>query len=791
VNAVQVAVQSGGPSGTWYDIATNSWGYGAVTNLVAVASPGSPSSSWSFPVPIPAAGATLQVYANAVNVTQQADVTGQKSNFSVAYSPFAPHLQASSVFIVPGASFGVSGTDFKVGETVTFTIGSTVLGHVKAAKGGLVTATLTAPTTSIFGAAAVTATGGTSKHVAVAPIYLANTWLQAGGSAAQTGYENNDAVFADVIDPGGNTYLARAWYYMAGAAVESSPAVYQAQVFFGNDLGTLAAVQTDTAAPAWSYTIPSGAAILAAPAIDPATGDLTFTAQDGGVYVVTTATGAAVGSTTIGGLPTSPTVFNGTIYVGSDNDTLESLNEQTGSLNWAATLAGPVHATPSLDTVTGVLVGGDDSGAITAFNSATGSVLWTAMTNGPVTAAPTLATPTGGKPTVYVGSNDGNVYALNEATGASIWTCSLGSAIATAAVYDPILKLVYVGAANGTLYAINPANGTVTWTTIPQRSPKSPYVGISAAKWLVFADIASGSTISYRSSQFGRFNSNRKTFAALDTAPAVNDGTLYVGAIDGGVYAYTTTGALPQIVPQSIRRAAAVRAAQQKHVAWRSAAATPTVRGTFSWAGERDVPVHVDAIKRARTEAYAPLAYHGGPVQKAARSYVLFWNPPGTSFEKHYVPAVLSSIRAAGSSSPGSGLAGSYVDTAPLPAQLSDGAVQAEIARAITLNRWNTGSDAQFILLTADGVIPEGVGFCSYHSAFALGRERSNPVVYAVVPYSGAVGACRTPAKLSRTGNGAVDAALVNLERVAREMANDPLLTGWHDPSGDELGPIF
>jgi len=782
VNAVQVAVQSGGPSGPWYNVATNSWGNGAVTNLVAVASPGSSSSAWSFPIPVPLSGATLQVFASAVNVTQQADTTAQTSSFTVAYSPSAPHLQASSVFIVPGASFSISGSGFKAGETVVFTIGSYALGKVKATKAGGVNATFKAPTTSLFGPAAVTATGGTSKHVAIAPIDLANSWLQAGGSATQSGYENNDAVFADVIDPGGNTYLADAWYYAAGAAVESSPAVYQAQVFFGNDAGTLTAVQNDTSAPIWSYTIPSGASILSAPAVDPATGDLTFTAQDDGVYVVTTATGAAVGSTTVGGLPTAPTVFNGTIYVGADNDTLTSLSEQTGAVNWSDTLAGPVHATPSLDPTTGVLVDGDDSGAITAFNSATGSVLWTAATKGPVTAAPTLGTPSGGSPTVYVGSSDGNLYALNEATGAKVWTYSVGSPITTAAVFDPVLKFIYVGAANGTLYAIDTAGGYLEWTSVPQRSPLSPYVGISAAKWLAFAEIASGSTIQYRSSQFGRFNSNRKTFSTLDTAPAVNDGTVYVGATDGGVYAYTTSGALPQAVPQSIRRAAASLAARQRHQTW---GRLQSRNRTFSWTGQRDVAVHVDAVKRARTEGYATLAYHGGPVQKAAQRYVLFWNPPGTRFEQGYVASVRASMRS------GSGLVGSFVDTAPMPAELSDSAVQAEIARAIAVNRWNAGLNAQFVVLTANGVIPPGAGFCSYHSAFALGHDQSKAVVYAVVPYSGAVSACRTPAKLSRTGNGAVDAALVNLARVGREMANDPLLTGWHDPSGEELGPIF
>jgi outer membrane protein assembly factor BamB len=559
--------------------------------------------------------------------------------------------------------------------------------------------------------------------------------------------------------------------------------VYQAQVFFGNDAGTLAAVQTDTSALVWSSAISSGAAIRSTPAIDPATGDLSFSADDGVVYVDNAATGAAVGSTTIGGLLTSPTVNNGTIYVGSDNSTLNSLNEETGAINWSRTLAGAVHATPALDTATGILVSGDDSGAIRAFTGTSGAPLWQVTTGGPVTAAPTIV---GG--IVYVGSADGNVYALNETSGAAVWKYAAGTPITTGAVYDPNFSLVYAGGTNGTLYALNAGAGTLAWSTVPQRSPLSPYVGISAAKWLVFANISSGSLISYRSSQFGRFNSNHKTAAALTTAPAVNDGTVYLGASDGGVYAYTTTGALPQSVSKSVRNAAARLAATRQHAA---AHVVQRLYPRFSWTGQRDIALHIDAISRTASAAPSAIVYHGGAVQTAARSYAIFWKPAGSALEKRFIPAAMAALRGRSGGSAGAAFAGAYLDTTPYPAQLSDAAVQTEIARAIAANHWNTGVNSQFLVLTANGAVPPNAGFCSYHSAFALGHDPSKLVVYALVPYSGAVSACATPAALTHTGDPAIDAATANLARVQRELINDPLLNGWHDASGGEVEPGF
>ena len=623
VKAVEVAVQSGGPNGKWFDAATNSYTYGAMTNTVKVSSPGAKTSGWTLSVPVPASGSTFHVYANAVNITQQADVKGAQVSFSVASSATTPTIKATSVYIAPGATFTVKGSGFNPNETVNFIVAGATIGSATATSKGVVSATLTLPTTTPFGAVPLTATGVTSKKSATTAIYVANAWLEAGNTPNHTWFEANDPIFAQLMNPGGNTFLSKAWYFNAGAPVESSPAVYDAMVYFGNDAGTMTAVGTDSAAIIWQYKIASGKPIRSTPAIDPSTGDLTFTADDGVVYVVNAATGAAVGSYTVGGLLTSPTVAKGAIYVGSDNKSVTSLNEKTGKVNWSQKTAGAVHSIPAVDTAGQTVAVGDDSGAITAYLSPSGLQLWQVITTAgkAVTDSPTIV-----NGSVYVASTDLHFYSINESTGVKNWVYSAGIVITTGAAYDPALNLLYAGLTNGRLDAIDATKGTLTWSTeVPKPYTPSSFVGVSAASSVVFGTDSGGALSVFNSATGGTFNVDLQTGSSLTTAPTVNDGAVFVGANDGGLYAFTPYGGLPIFVPPSIRAAAAVT--QQQQPAWAANAfAGPSTARRFAWSGQRDVPLHVDAI-RSRTTASAD-RYHGGPVQTAPRSYLIVWKAP-------------------------------------------------------------------------------------------------------------------------------------------------------------------
>jgi outer membrane protein assembly factor BamB len=392
VAAVQVAVQSGGPLGPWYDLTTNTWTSGALTNAVPVATPGATSTSWSFTVPVPSVhGAVLQVYANAVNINHRADLRGVKVSFGVTASASSPSLKPSAVFVPPGTSFSAVASGFRASEIVLFSANGKALGSAFANSSGTATGTLKVPVNMPFGPVPLKASGVSSGDIATAQIDFANSWLQNNDGPLHHGFEPNDYTFAALRPPVVNSLLSEAWYYAAGAPVESSPAVSNGTVYFGNDAGTLTAISVDNPVPLWTYTIPTGAAIRSAPAVDQTSGNTIVTADDGNVYIVNSATGAPVGKPiTIGGLLTSPTLSNSRIFVGSDKGTVTCINESTGAIIWTHQVKGPVHSIPAVDWTMNMVVVGDDTGVITAFLTGSGLQLWQFTTLGAVTVSPSI-----------------------------------------------------------------------------------------------------------------------------------------------------------------------------------------------------------------------------------------------------------------------------------------------------------------------------------------------------------------------------------------------------------------
>ncbi|WP_436907921.1 outer membrane protein assembly factor BamB family protein [Halosimplex marinum] len=159
----------------------------------------------------------------------------------------------------------------------------------------------------------------------------------------------------------------------------------------------------------------------AAYAVDAATGDRRWrrefdrpvecaaTVADEVVYVgshaLSTADGSVVWTAPTGPVRTRPTVVDGTVYVGSTDDSAYALDRDDGSVTWAFETGFGVRSRP-------------------------------AVADG----------------TVYVGSGDGNLYALDSADGTERWRFELGSDVYA----DPVVtdETVYVGATDHYVYSI-------------------------------------------------------------------------------------------------------------------------------------------------------------------------------------------------------------------------------------------------------------------------------------------------------------------------------------------------
>lgn len=216
---------------------------------------------------------------------------------------------------------------------------------------------------------------------------------------------------------------------------------------------------------------------------------------------------------------TSPTIYKGTVYVGSMmNDQLYAIDELTGRLRWTSIhigggLFGPPiiykdtvivsnsawtlaafalkdgslvwknNRTGFLDGIVGtslyegssvapasIIVG--SNGGLYSLNADTGALLWTAQTpaphprNGGFVSAPVV----NGDLAVF-GCFDFHIYAVNASNGKLKWTVPTGGAVLTKAATATIdgVALFYVGARNSELhpqaffYAVDGA-GHVRWT---------------------------------------------------------------------------------------------------------------------------------------------------------------------------------------------------------------------------------------------------------------------------------------------------------------------------------------
>jgi outer membrane protein assembly factor BamB len=101
----------------------------------------------------------------------------------------------------------------------------------------------------------------------------------------------------------------------------------------------------------------------------------------------------------------SPAIYGGTIYLGSDN-LLKSIELVDGKTNWSFTAGDWIMSSPAV-TADAVYFGSHD-GRVYALDRATGVKLWDYLTENFVTSSPAVV-----DGVVYVGSEDGKLYAFD------------------------------------------------------------------------------------------------------------------------------------------------------------------------------------------------------------------------------------------------------------------------------------------------------------------------------------------------------------------------------------------
>jgi eukaryotic-like serine/threonine-protein kinase len=205
----------------------------------------------------------------------------------------------------------------------------------------------------------------------------------------------------------------------------------------------------------------------------------------------------------------SPTVVEGTVYVGSREGGLYALNAENGTLLWRYEAGAPVGGAP-LVTADRVIVT-TRGNTVHAVDRQSGRRVWTVATEldlplvwgheGWDYLLPSAVLWEG---TVLVGSGDGHLYALDPANGAERWRFATAGRIRSAPVV--VDGVAYVGSGDGLVYGVDARSGREVWRFR------------TAGADMVAAEFGFDRT-------------------QIQSSPTVGNGVLYIGSRDASLYA--------------------------------------------------------------------------------------------------------------------------------------------------------------------------------------------------------------------------------------------------------------
>lgn len=350
-----------------------------------------------------------------------------------------------------------------------------------------------------------------------------------------------------------------AWLLDTGAPIWAGVAGDSEAVYVGNEHGEVASVGHEDGVARWVTRI--GAPIRSTPVV---AGEALFVlADDGALYRINRRSGSVEWSTAVSspvqridpGLDgsrydpyaASVALVDGAAIIGTYDGELVAVDERSGAIRWQTDLGAPILGTPTSDgrQVFFTTFAGE-VGAVLAPN---GEIAWRVQTSGPIVSSPSY---TDGL--LLFGNRSYDLLGLDARNGREVWkTYNWFSWIeSTATVSGPV---AYVGSSDSQhLFAISVSDGSVLWRSYtggwtwatPAVRDGTVYVGSLGQE---------GYIAPHRPGFFGidavtgqkqwSFYVDRDPAAPLfgfASSPYVHGTHVYVGGLDGRVYAFRTGG---------------------------------------------------------------------------------------------------------------------------------------------------------------------------------------------------------------------------------------------------------
>jgi outer membrane protein assembly factor BamB len=264
--------------------------------------------------------------------------------------------------------------------------------------------------------------------------------------------------------------FVRRWAYHAGVLLEFSPIVVRDLLIVLDDAGRLVALDKRTGHVRWKRKLGTLAAETPAYAngVVCATVLARGRGQSGRVACLRARTGRTVWSHTLPSrAESSPLIFAGRLYFGSENGTVYALRVRDGSEVWRYHARGAVKG--GLALADGRLYFGDYTGHAYAIRRADGRELWNVGTSGAklgLGSGQFYSTPAVAYGRVYLGNTDGFVYSFAASSGKLAWRKGTGGYVYGSPAVAEVQKgrpTVYVGSYDGWFYALDARSGSVRW----------------------------------------------------------------------------------------------------------------------------------------------------------------------------------------------------------------------------------------------------------------------------------------------------------------------------------------
>lgn len=371
------------------------------------------------------------------------------------------------------------------------------------------------------------------------------------------------------------------WKFQTAGRIYSSPVTYENTVFIGSEDAHFYAIDKMTGSKKWAF--PTGGAVRSSAAI--CENRVIFTSMDGKLYCLDAVSGKELWIFETMGekmldpwdyFLSSPLIDEGLVYFGSGDRNIYAVNLEDGSLELKFETRGAVHCSPAI--LDDTLYIGSFDGHLYALEKKTGEQKWAFRTvgdtwfpNGEIQGSICIE-----DGIVYFGSRDYNLYAVDARTGRGRWNFK---APGTWIVTTPTVKggLVYFGTSDHSLiYAMDAKSGELKWSFPVEINTfgsvaiagEVVYFGNMNGKFYAL-DKNEGSLRWVYETEASKLNSkdvlceegklNRKYSEKLKNASSINDfievydaimslgsilstpfiedGTIYFGSADGGVYA--------------------------------------------------------------------------------------------------------------------------------------------------------------------------------------------------------------------------------------------------------------